>query len=266
MEGIKPLIAIGHSDEEPWNTIRRAQELTWVSDFKKHYDVIYVKSRKGNSFVKKIDKLHENLRFKKVTGRFVGISDRMFLRNNLRNIPESEFDFQGDFVAHSYSTYATMNRRTYSLFKWFIQCTDYTHLFTTTSSSYLNLSGFNRMLRKNGLKSMLLAGSPFNDSEESSFVSGSGRLLSRDLVNRFLETKSDFPTWRIDDIAVSEHSKQLKANVEFWKRIDIYTYEDLTSFKAEAHLSRDVFHFRIKTQTRPNLDSEIMRSLHNFLS
>ena len=112
---------------------------------------------------------------------------------------------------------------------------------------------------------MLFGGARFNLEQSTNFVSGSGRLMSRDLILKILETRNSFPAWRIEDLALSLHASSLGANFKFWKRVDFCSYDEFLAFKETHTENSGIFHFRIKTEKRPVLDAQIMLELDSLL-
>jgi hypothetical protein len=242
--------------------LKHAQEETWVKEVRKKFDVIYVKSKEPPKLLNYLDILHEKLRFKRYSGRIVGkldISLKYILPLNVT--PKYFFDSNGEFIANSFSSYILMNRRTLAFYDWVLKDTDYSHVFTTTSASYIRLEAFENFYNKCSSSEKIIWGSRMNP--DSNFVSGSGRLVSREFIKSVMSNLSRFEAHRIDDVAISLFAQNIGAEVEFWDRLDLDNYESLERFLLNKEQFSDIFHFRIKTKNRPYEDLKIMRSLHS---
>lgn len=259
------LVLIGFANVEPYKTLRDVQMQTWLKHSGIDFELIFGKSKDANRFIRTLDSLHESLRFGKMTGKVVGKVDRMLMEKSLNKIPSYSFDSNGDFVSNSLSMYLTMNTRNFSFFNWFIKETEFTHVLSTTNSSYFDMKSFLDYFEKVKSTPMLFGGARFNIEQSTNFVSGSGRLMSRDLILKILETRNSFPAWRIEDLALSLHASSLGANFKFWKRLDFCSYDEFLTFKETHTENSGIFHFRIKTEKRPVLDAQIMLELDSLL-
>lgn len=255
------LIAIGHRDVEPWNKLREAQESTWIPSARENFDVLYFLSKEPPKWLSKWDITHEKLRFGRLTGRAIGRVDKsLSLLLPLKKVPKYFFNSDGDFVADSYSTYLLINRRTLSFYQWIINETDYSHFFSTTVSSYIDVERFSRHLKAHEYSGISLAGSRMNIQSEN--ISGSGRLVSREFIEYLFENLESFEAHRIDDMAISTFAIKHLVNIRYWDRLDITDTDEFREMMKYRDKSNEIFHYRIKTNHRPKLDVEIMKRLH----
>ena len=104
-------------------------------------------------------------------------------------------------------------------------------------------------------------GTPYKDAE---FISGSNRILSRDLVNRIIENSNRFNPTIIEDVALGKLVNALGVKRISFPLMNISTLEDLDGLKY-SFLSSN-YHFRLKSgPLNARDDAKIMLKLHRKL-
>jgi hypothetical protein len=103
---------------------------------------------------------------------------------------------------------------------------------------------------------------PYVDAQ---FVSGSNRILSRDVVQKILDNALRFDPTIIEDVALGELVQKLGIERQGFPISNIATLDDLKSFPVAGLESS--YHFRLKSGKLNNRnDVEIMLALHEKLS
>ena len=104
-------------------------------------------------------------------------------------------------------------------------------------------------------------GVPYKDAE---FISGSNRILSRDLVNRIIQNSNKFNPTIIEDVALGKLVSALGVKRISFPLMNISTLEDLSGLKY-GFLSNH-YHFRLKSgPLNARNDAKIMLKLHRIL-
>ena len=136
--------------------------------------------------------------------------------------------------------WALINAKTVAVFRHALGAHDFDYVFRTNSSSYVDRAALLRWVH--GLpRSKCYAGS-VHEWEGISVVSGSGVLLSRDLVRACV----DDPSWNfgvMDDVAIAQSMRSRGIEPIHHPRIDACEPADL-----EAEVLQGIFHVRCKNR------------------
>jgi|688.fasta_scaffold252851_3 hypothetical protein len=129
---------------------------------------------------------------------------------------------------------------------------DYDFIFRTNSSSYVDKSILYDNLSK--IKDLNYYAGINGNFRNVSYASGSGFVMTKNLVNLILENKSNFEHDLIDDVAVGKLVGDLGVPLYSTERFDINN---------NNHIAKNHYHYRIKTNNREN-DISTMYKIHEI--
>lgn len=140
---------------------------------------------------------------------------------------------------------------------------NFTHIYRTNSSSYVNLELLNKYIR-NISTNKYLAG-PIGVAHNIKFASGSGYLISRDLVKFLVDNISSINTQLLDDVALGDFLIS-RNGVDINDIIRIDAYNDNMLYKINKYNINNAFHYRVKSETCDrSFDIRAMHYLHDLL-
>lgn len=266
-EDLKVLCALSHGLYEPWlGILKEGQQKTWLNqDFPEGFELIHFHGTPGGKSLQALDRMHEKLRWKnRWIASALRILDNIVLLPLISYIPRYEYskmlsDSRKVIHIRFPDTYLTYRWKFLSLLKYFLDETDSDFLFVTTTASYVQpklVLNFARSLSK---ENIYAGAEPYPDAN---FISGSNRIISRDIARQVLENRRNWAIGLIEDVALTNLIKAEGnelitfpiMNVGSLGELDSLTDVDLTSS----------YHFRLKSfQGEERLDATIMKKLHS---
>ena len=260
------LIAVGKANVEPWNSIWEAgQNKTWASQSVKGVDVIQFISKNAPNLIYKLDKIHYSNRSKKYIGLWQGRLDYFITRFISRKIPQYTFDKQKLILeVDNYSTWLLLGQRYGALFDWFLKYTDYNFLYTTNSSSYIIKENLLKLVQDFNVNDNIYAGYLMPENQETQFVSGAGRLLSRSCVELMVKNWPRYTHSNIEDVCIGDFLRDLGVLPIPLNTVQVPDLAAVLALKTEVLESE--FHFRCKGLDKVRNDIEIMTTLHKRIS
>jgi hypothetical protein len=258
------LVIVGHALYEPWKSILYSGQLkTWADN--PLYDIKHVHAQPVDGFPRKVDVKIWNLKWNPKFGRIVTVIEIFFKFF----VPIFQGKLRDGFLPGTKFKSASINLPDFDLlmnYKSFAIITgtlkyEYDYLVTTTSSSYLNLRLLTQEIHK--LPRTKIVAGRILDQGNIRFASGSFRIISRDVIESFLEFRRKYSKWRPEDLAygylIGKYLPEVK-HYEIASR-DISTIEELMDLD-ESDL-KAVVHYRLKSGTHENRnDVSIMKKLH----
>jgi hypothetical protein len=267
MEDKQPLvfIAISHSEVDPWIKIKIDQEQTWIKSLSDDAEVIFYLSQHPPFFVKKFDFYIEKYRYSKRLGRLVSIFNKLSGEFVSHKIPEYNMhENSKSLIVNSWSTYQLFGRRNLALFDWFLKNTNARYLYQTNISSYINTNKLIENLNSFNEKDLVYAGSIINaDRSPFPIVSGSGKLLSRNLIVEIIKNSKQLKFNNVEDVALAELVHKIGVEAVDLPRLDLpnlSTLQNCSDFDLDSN-----FQFRCKSDSTPRNDGQIMKELHRRL-
>lgn len=264
------LCAISHGLYRPWiDILHSGQEKTWLQVQRPAgLQVIHFHGTPMGDIGIKLDVLHERIRWStRSKARLLRFFDFIVCAPLIlyrAKYSDSKLLKTADPVIHIWfpDSYLTYRWKELALFDYFIKETDCEFLFITSTSSYVNprrLVEFISLLPKT---SVYTGAIPYVDAQ---FVSGSNRILSRDVVQKILDNALRFDPTIIEDVALGQLIEKLNVERQGFPISNIATLDDLTCFPKNDLESS--YHFRLKSGKLNNRnDVEIMLALHEKLS
>lgn len=155
-------------------------------------------------------------------------------------------------------------RKTILAFKFLLDNNySFTHIYRTNSSSYVNLDKLFEYVST--VSDTNFYGGLRGNIKDISFASGSGFLISRDLVKRLVDNMDTFDFTQLDDIGISKFIYiQNKIPITEIIRVDIPNETVLNTINKE-NVSRS-FHYRVKSETSDRtFDTKSMDYIYNLL-
>ena len=260
------LIAVTQGNTEPWVSIwREGQEETWIKSIVEGTKVIHFKSKVTPKIVQEYDIFHEKNRYKKQIGPWQGRFDKIIAKFISKKIPKYIFD-EANYVVtvNSWSTYQLAGRRYIALYDWFLHQTDYSFLFTTNTSSYINKKNLFDLIQKLSMHDLIYSGYLLPENHTQQFVSGAGTLLSRRCVELIVKNWDRFKFDTLEHVAHGVLMRELGVTPIPLNRIELTNVESVLSL-TRSILSNE-FHYRCKSGAVPRQDAQIMSQLHARLS
>jgi len=142
---------------------------------------------------------------------------------------------------------------------------NFTHIYRTNSSSYVNLELLNRYIKDKPNTNFLAGPSGFDPNFKVKFVSGSGFVISKDLVQLLINNLQKINIRTLDDVSISEFLVS-KNNIPIYDivRMDAYNYEMLNTIN-KTNIN-NTFHFRLKSGSGDrSFDINAMKYIYNLI-
>ncbi len=262
------VVALLQVKTEPWKSIYEIGQLqTWIDDYSESIQIINVYGEAPSRLIRKIDIVHEKLRWNSSTQPLVYVFD--WLMGKLLRYwdnPKLKVKKQGkvtNLLIGVPSTNLTLPNVEIALFKYFLNNTTANFLYMSNTSSYINLKNLIKTIKN--FSGNNIYGGTIEKFSGLKFASGSNRILSRDLV-RFLV--KNFNKWEfsyLDDVSMSKLIKNVKINEV---NISSLTFSSIAEIEqaSNENLQKTV-HFRLKSGPLNNRkDAELMHCLHARLT
>jgi hypothetical protein len=143
---------------------------------------------------------------------------------------------------------------------------NFTHIYRTNSSSYVNLELLNKYIKDKPNTNFLAGPSGFDTNFKVKFVSGSGFVISKDLVQLLINNLEKINIHTLDDVSISEFLvAKNKIQIHDIIRTDAYNYDMLNTINKTN--VNNAFHFRLKSGNGDRtFDINAMRYIHNLIT
>lgn len=260
------LCAVSHAQQDPWFDIWvHGQCVTWqtiedTSEFK----IINFFGRKASKLTKTLDAIHERIRWSnRYLAKVLKLFDALTLSPFLFLVPKFKRDLSlsrnhDSFVVDFPDTFVTYRWKMLSLIKFFIEETDFDFLYVTSTSSYIRPAILLEQCKDYPQSGVYLGPLPY---EGAKFVSGSSRLLSRDVAQIIWDNRLRFKISVIEDQAMAELLS--KYNI-YPSHLPLYNVDSREmAGQRNEHNSAGIFHFRLKTIVNGKRDDVmVMKTLH----
>lgn len=270
MQNSKLLCAVSHGLYSPWlDILINGQEKTWLTEEIPYgISILHFHGKPLGKFGQRLDWTHERIRwtnkymslplsvideffgfpFKKITPSY-SLSQKLATRHAALQID-------------SIDAYVTYRWKLLGLFKYFLEETAHNLLLLTTTSSYINLNKLLDFIKTLPDTRVYVGSLSYPGAK---FVSGSNRILSRDVVKAVY---SNMTSWRVGTIEDLELGRLIKNVLDIdpstFPIINIETLGQLKNLDLEILLSN--YHFRVKSGSLKNRnDVAIMVALHRKL-
>jgi hypothetical protein len=244
----KVIIGILQVDIEPWVSIYKSGQLTtWMEKCPKEVRIVNLFGEKPSYFINKLDRIHESLRLSPIgnglTNRLDTLISELFRR---KPIPKWQIEITGNHLrinSKTKSTYLTQVIREFSLFEFFLNCTNADYLYMTNTSSYVNFTQF--MKEVSVLPKSNLYGGTDVPFENFHFYSGANRIFSRDVVSLLFENFSKIDYRLLNDVAIGKLLKDFHLNRIEMSSLTFDNEVEISRHSREVLLSTS--HFRLKS-------------------
>jgi hypothetical protein len=152
--------------------------------------------------------------------------------------------------------------KTIKAFEYCLNNLEFDYIYRTNLSSYVDQVGLYKYANTCPLDDVY--NGVIGNYNDISFASGSGYLISKNLVKYTVTNKNE---WNhidfIDDVSLAKVLKSNNISPTYVNRIDILDDNALTSF--DTSTIQDCFHFRCKSETDRQHDIKVMNMLYyNF--
>lgn len=264
------LCAIGHGLYKPWiDILYNGQEITWLSgDISENITIRHFHGKKLGSVGIFFDHYHESIRWKNKylsiplssLDNFVGFP---FKNRIPRYFPSTELKTRHPALKIDFpDAYVTVRWKLLSLFDYFLNETNCNYLMLTTSSSYVNTKKLEDFIKLLPEKRVYVGSLPYNDAK---FVSGSNRIISRDVAEVIFRERKSWKVGTIEDLELGRLIKfHLGISPTTVPIINIASLEELENI--DQKILQNNYHFRLKSGTAEKRnDVAIMKALHKKL-
>ena len=229
---MKILCAISHGLYSPWIEIaKNGQEKTWLNEPRpENFEVIHYHATPLNQFGFVLDQFHEKLRW---SNRFISTALRIldyattfpFLGLKAKVTQSKLFQLTDPAIhVHFPDTYLTYRWKGLAMFRYVLKHYDFDYLFITTTSSYIRPFELVKTAQ-NFPRNNLFAGA--KAYEGANFAAGSNRFISRDLLEKLVNSKRIYsPIW-IEDVSLSKSLLKFGVSLKFVPHMDINSLQQL---------------------------------------
>jgi hypothetical protein len=263
---VKVLCAISHGLYEPWLSIlREGQQPTWLSNkFPENFEVLHYHGTPVGKFVQQMDRLHEKIRWKnRYVASFLCFLDNLILAPLLYFIPKNQqskmLPLVGKVVHIKFpDTYLTYRWKFLSLLNYFVYETNSDFLFITSTASYVQPYQVLKFVNRIPDTSTYAGAEPY---EGAGFISGSNRIISREIALQVLKTRRRWKPGVIEDV---EFTRLIVANGNKLMTFPIVNLDSISKLSEmpDAQI-KNTYHFRLKSLEGTNRnDISIMKLLH----
>lgn len=264
------LCAIGHGLYKPWiNILYNGQEKTWLSgDISETITICHFHGKKLGLVGIFFDRHHEAIRWKNKyfsvpLSRFDNFVGFPFKNRIPKYFPSTELKTRHPALKINFpDAYVTVRWKILGLFEYFLNETNCNYLMLTTSSSYVNIEKLKDFISYLPEKGVYVGSLPYTGAK---FVSGSNRIISRDVVEVLYEKRK---TWKVGTIEDLELGRLIKLHLSIIPTtvpiVNIASLEELENI--DQKILQDSYHFRLKSGTMEKRnDVAIMKALHKKL-
>jgi hypothetical protein len=244
------LIAVLTMDKEPWRTIEcEGQRATWATGT----DILWLYGRAGGA-VQLLTRLADKaLRFSR-SEKLLALG-RHRIGSWAARLPVAR---EGNrIMTRVPETYINTNAKTVASLGYILRAYEFDYLLRTNTSTYVNRKLLAQFVED--LPGAGYYGGYVGESNGVRFASGTGVLLSRDLVERIVEDRQ----WEfniIDDVAMGRCMSRLGVPVQHFARIDVLSEQDLERLDGSA--LRSTFLVRCKGNKDRSHDIQAMHRVH----
>lgn len=267
----KVLCAISHGVYSPWiEILSHGQEKTWLTDPRPDgVSVIHFHGTPLGAVGQSIDKWHEKIRWStrlkatslRILDHFLTFPFRLYIPK----YSKSEILITKDPALHIHfpDSYLTYRWKELSLFRYFINETSDDFLFMTTTSSYVRLKKLQEFVDLLPRGEIYAGALPYKDAK---FISGSNRILSRQLIIRILEISSKFNPAVIEDVALGTLIGKLGVTPITNPLTNVTDEAEIEALQLANKLQFQ-YHLRLKSGSLKNRnDINLMLKLHDTYS
>jgi hypothetical protein len=266
-DGPKVLCALSHGLYEPWLSILKdGQEATWLTlNFPSNFQLIHFHGSPGNKLIQWLDRSHEILRWKnRWLAAFLQIVDTLFFYPLLNYIPRymnsNLLKSSRDVIHIKFpDTYVTYRWKFLALLNYFLKETDADFLFVTSTASYVQPKLVLDFVQALPNEQIYAGAEPYPGA---GFISGSNRIISREIAQQVLRSKRKWAVGVIEDVAFTNLVKFNGNELVMFPIVNIASLKELDEL-TDKQISES-YHFRLKSfegQTRT--DVTIMKKLHS---
>ena len=266
-EDLRVLCALSHGLYEPWlGILKEGQQKTWLNqDFPDGFELIHFHGTPGGKLLQALDRIHEKLRWKnRWIASALRILDNIFLFPLVSYIPRYEHskmlsDSRRVIHIRFPDTYLTYRWKFLALLKYFIEESDSDFLFVTSTASYVQPNLVLNFAQSMPKESIYAGAEPYPGAN---FISGSNRIISKDIARQVLKNRRNWAIGLIEDVALTNLIKAEGNELITFPIMNIGSLGELDSL-ADADLTSS-YHFRLKSfQGENRLDATIMKKLHS---
>jgi hypothetical protein len=257
------------NEQNPWKEIFEKGTLnTWLSN-QLPFNVQHIScyATPPPKALKNIDLAWWNLRRNKFAGYCVTAIDRIISNIFFKNLPRATWEKPlgsafGSIKVHAPDFWLWQCRKLMCVYEQVIRL-EFDYLYIINTSSYVLIE--NLVDYCTGAKNVGLYAGPVVKSGNLNFVSGSSRLISRDVLEMVVKNREHFDLWRVEDVQFGKVLFSLGVKPTDLSSTEINSFEQIATM-TDLELKKN-FHIRVKSGTqKKRSDVSIMCGIHERLS
>jgi len=235
----------------PWTDILyRGQCQTWLKDYiNSNINILHIYGNPPNKVLRKFEKTDEIIR---LNFSYINFIRKLYLKPiyfwmHRKQIYTKATKLQSTDMPALEISMIDINPlvmfKILTTLEWFVNTTDYTHMYATTTSSYLRINKLKQHL--NDIKNPLDFCGTILKHDGINFISGANRLFSRKVAEKILINKEKLDLFIPEDVAISKLVSSLgysftdlpTKNIDSEQKLSELTSTDL----------KNNFHYRLKS-------------------
>jgi hypothetical protein len=232
-------------------------EFFFNSIFQLSYDYYHYGRMPGRKIIARVRRRNLSTR------NYPGLLSKYFSRYSTRYLTNNQTDQKARIINTAVpSKQALVGMKVLLGLRHVIENYEFDYLFRTNSSSYVSIESLEKFASK--LPSKKVFYGPEATLGKIKFRSGSGYLLSKDVVQGVLDNHTSWEHCVPEDVAISRVIELRNLAIQkTTTRIDILDVKD--SQKISPALEQDIFHFRCKS-SYPEVSIDLMKKIYSASS
>ena len=257
------------TQRNPYFEIRSlGQEKTWAqAKYSLGTEIFYAHGNMYGSIGKLFDNFREYIRLKHgYTSKLLGLFERIIFFPFMNYLPKYKIiekdSKAADLQIQMPDFYITLRWKLLVILNYFINETDKDYILITTTSSYIRFDILIKYLSKLPKYNLYYGSLPWAGAK---FISGSNRLISRDVAKKILINRKAWRPDIIEDVEMGNLLQSIGIHPLGTPLVNINSMAQVSSVPSKV--LNENYHFRLKSGSRKDrLDIQIMNSLHGRIT
>jgi len=257
------------TQRNPYFEIRsQGQEKTWAQPKSSlGTEIFYAYGNMYGNIGELFDDIREYIRLRhSYISKLLGLFERIILYPFMHFLPKHKIMVKESGVSELKISipdfYITLRWKLLSVLNYFVNETDKEYILITTTSSYIRFDVLLKYLRIFPKNDLYYGSLPWDGS---SFISGSNRIISRDVAKKILDNRKFWRPDIIEDVEMGHLLHSIGINSSGKPQVNITSLAQVVSIPLDVLNTN--YHFRLKSGTRKNRsDVKIMNALHERIT
>ena len=245
------LVVVGHAMRMPWTDILyRGQCQTWLKDHSNNnFNILHIYGNPPNKALRNFEKTDEIIR---LNFSYINFIRKLYLKPIYRWLLKKQISVKATKLNSTNMPALEISIidvnplvifKELAVLEWFVNRTNYSHLYSTTTSSYLRFDKL--MVHLNNIERPLDFCGTILKHDNTDFISGANRLFSRKVAEQILINKNKLDLFTPEDVAISKLVSSLGYSFIDLPTKNIDTEQKLSELSS-AELAKN-FHYRLKS-------------------